>query len=813
MMRKRTAPGISKSSYNYVAAPLFLLALALPALAGQEYFLGPQESAIEEHLIVRLTHGAAASDVLATIAPGATAEPIGGESDIYLVRLRGSASSTDRVTSSTQLYSTRRASALLAAHPNVLYVQPDKVLTTQALSPNDPQFAAQWGFQNIQAVSGWGMAPGAFLTNATANSGRIKIAVLDTGADCTHPDFMNAGGSSTDSASGGQFSFALSNAYEPTSLPSPACPWQDDVGHGTHVAGIIAASANNAVGVAGLGYQLQLMVYKVMLLDSAGQAVSDTAVVFQAIKDAANNGAAVISMSLGEAGYDPTLQLAINYAWKKNTLVVAAAGNSGTNALNFPGGANYAIGVGATDSNDAWAGFSSYGAQVAVGAPGVNILSTLPGASYGYLSGTSMATPWVSALGGLLSSASPGASAAALKMRIEQSADNSNPGGAAGQYLGFGRINVASALSGTLRPATQGGVTGQVVDPINQFALANVTITVGGQTYTTDSSGLYRFYGLNAGEYTISASSAQYPVLSQQVFVAPGADTQFLVVMGGSPAQFTGTVSNSGVPVAGAIVQAIDGSGLIQSTAVTGANGQYFLYVQAGAYSVRASAVYYLATTFSPQTVAIGASATVNVNLPSMGRITGSIKLVNGSPATDATMSVSSGAATTTAILDSAGNFSTIGLAAADYTLLGSLPGLASVTASTVLTNDALPVMNLQFPDNGSNTVRAGISAKSGPASARQWSLSFTNQGTQQFSAVTVTGFGLVQQGGPTCTPRLLTPLPAVVGNVSASGVLAGSLTFDFSSCAATARFTATMPFTANSQATSGIMTLNNQFQ
>jgi hypothetical protein len=246
---------------------------------------------------------------------------------------------------------------------------------------------------------------------------------------------------------------------------------------------------------------------------------------------------------------------------------------------------------------------------------------------------------------------------------------------------------------------------------------------------------------------------------------------------------------------------------------VTGANGQYFLYVQAGAYSVRASAVYYLATTFSPQTVAIGASATVNVNLPSMGRITGSIKLVNGSPATDATMSVSSGAATTTAILDSAGNFSTIGLAAADYTLLGSLPGLASVTASTVLTNDALPVMNLQFPDNGSNTVRAGISAKSGPASARQWSLSFTNQGTQQFSAVTVTGFGLVQQGGPTCTPRLLTPLPAVVGNVSASGVLAGSLTFDFSSCAATARFTATMPFTANSQATSGIMTLNNQFQ
>jgi hypothetical protein len=121
--------------------------------------------------------------------------------------------------------------------------------------------------------------------------------------------------------------------------------------------------------------------------------------------------------------------------------------------------------------------------------------------------------------------------------------------------------------------------------------------------------------------------------------------------------------------------------------------------------------------------------------------------------------------------------------------------------------------MNLQFSDNGSNTIRAGISAKSGSASGRQWFVSFTNQGTVQFNAVTVTGFGLLQQGGPACTPKLLTPLPAVVGNVGPSGVLAGSLTFDFSSCAAAARFTASMPFTANAQATSGIMTLNNQFQ
>jgi subtilisin family serine protease len=143
---------------------------------------------------------------------------------------------------------------------------------------------------------------------------------------------MNAGGNSTDSASGGQLSFALSNAYYPTTVPSPACAWQDDFGHGTHVAGIIAASANNAVGVAGLGHPLQLMIDKV----PDGQGQGDAFLISQAIIDAANKGAAVILISSGSTGYSPTIQNAINYAWQKNTL------------------------VGAADTNDARARFSSY---------------------------------------------------------------------------------------------------------------------------------------------------------------------------------------------------------------------------------------------------------------------------------------------------------------------------------------------------------------------------------------------------------------------------------------------------------------------
>src|SRR5580704_17381865 len=151
-------------------------------------------------------------------------------------------------------------------------------------------------------MQAWSLLPGQYLTAATAGTGRVKVAVLDTGADCTHPDFINTGGSSTDSAHGGQLMFTASQAIVATTIVNPVCVWQDDHGHGTHVTGILAAATSNAVGVSGLAFPVQVMEYKI--LNSAGSG-NDTDIM-NAIEAATNAGAQVVSMSLGGVGYSPT---------------------------------------------------------------------------------------------------------------------------------------------------------------------------------------------------------------------------------------------------------------------------------------------------------------------------------------------------------------------------------------------------------------------------------------------------------------------------------------------------------------------------
>lgn len=287
-------------------------------------------------------------------------------------------------------------------------------------NPNDPSYGSQWGLNNAQdhdidAPEAWDIH--------TGGSG-VTIAVIDTGVDLDHPDLQEKIVAGKDFVNNDNLA-------------------DDDNGHGTHVAGIAAASGNNGIGIAGVSWGAKVMPLKV--LDSAGNGnIYNLAL---AIRYAADNGAKVINMSLGAScSLDwSSVEDEINYARGKGVLLVAAAGNSGSTPVLCPGGLNGVVAVGATDSGDSRAYYSNYGAALDVAAPGSGIYSTYYGGGYTTFSGTSMASPHVAGLAALVRSYAPGMTASEVQTLIEQTADDL---GSAGwdQYYGYGRINARRAL-------------------------------------------------------------------------------------------------------------------------------------------------------------------------------------------------------------------------------------------------------------------------------------------------------------------------------------------------------------------------------
>ncbi len=306
------------------------------------------------------------------------------------------------------------------ARPEVEYAEPDYVLSA-ILTPDDPSLGLQWGLERVLAPPAW---------DVTQGSPDIKIAILDTGVDQDHEDLA---------------------AKIVANQNFSASPTVDDLyGHGTHVAGIAAAITNNGTGVAGLGYNATIMNVKVLGDDGAG---TDSTVA-SGIAWAADNGAQVISLSLGGTSYSKLLEEAVNYAWSRGVVIVAAAGNSGSNLPNYPAYYEHCIAVAATSSAEVKSSFSNYGSWVDVAAPGEGIYSTLPnhahsssipGTNYGNLSGTSMATPFVAGLAALVWSTSFGTANAAVRAAIEDTAEHI-PG--TGDYWTYGRVNAYGAVSG-----------------------------------------------------------------------------------------------------------------------------------------------------------------------------------------------------------------------------------------------------------------------------------------------------------------------------------------------------------------------------
>jgi subtilisin family serine protease len=238
-----------------------------------------------------------------------------------------------------------------------------------------PLQSVPWGVNRIDAPKSW----------AASRGTGVKVAVIDTGIDKSHPDLI-------DSIAGG-VNFVQAGRG-PRATVDPAA-WNDDNGHGTHVSGTVAAS-DNTIGVVGVAPQARL--YGVKALNSAGSGyVSD---IISGIEWSVGNSMQVISMSLTLTSDVQALHDAVDTANNAGVVVVAASGNSGdgnaaTNNVGYPGKYTSAIAVSATDNSDRIATFSSDGAEVEIAAPGVNIYSTARGGSYSTMSGTSMATPHV----------------------------------------------------------------------------------------------------------------------------------------------------------------------------------------------------------------------------------------------------------------------------------------------------------------------------------------------------------------------------------------------------------------------------------
>ncbi|WP_188647844.1 S8 family peptidase [Marinithermofilum abyssi] len=294
-------------------------------------------------------------------------------------------------------------------NPHVEYAEPNYIVKAN-WTPNDPAFSSQqYGPQKVQAPAAW---------DITRGSSSVRIAIVDTGVQYNHPDLSGK------VIKGYDF---VNNDWDP----------MDGNGHGTHCAGIAAAVTNNSTGIAGMAPNASI--YAVRVLDNNGSGtLTDVA---DGITHAADNNSKVISLSLGATTGASYLQNAVNYAWNKGAVVVAAAGNSGTSAPNYPAYYSNAIAVGSTDSSDNKSYFSNWGTWVDVAAPGSSIYSTYPTNTYATLSGTSMATPHVAGLAGLL--ASQGRSNSNIRAAIENTAD-ATPG--TGTYWRFGRINAYDAV-------------------------------------------------------------------------------------------------------------------------------------------------------------------------------------------------------------------------------------------------------------------------------------------------------------------------------------------------------------------------------
>lgn len=336
--------------------------------------------------------------------------------------------------------------------------QGGRVQTSQAtLSRTETggSFGKAWGLSKIEADRAWRKTLG----------GGGEIAVVDSGIDANHADLS-------------------SNIVAQRDFVNNDSVAEDTIGHGTHVAGIAAASNN---GQPGIGVCPSCGIIAAKVTGDDGLAYDST--IAEAIVWSADQGADAINVSISSGVRSKTVQRAVQYAWKKDAIVLAAAGNESAKIPSYPASFGRAMSVSSTDEKDALRPTSNYGPWVDVAAPGQGIVSTAPGNNYTYLDGTSMSTAFVTGLAGLL--VSQGMTAPEIRDQIEATADDIGKPGRDWSF-GEGRVNAASAVgmqepiprieNVKSRTATPGEKLGFYVEGSHYRTGAQVLLRRGNQT-------------------------------------------------------------------------------------------------------------------------------------------------------------------------------------------------------------------------------------------------------------------------------------------------------------------------------------------
>jgi hypothetical protein len=510
----------------------------------------------------------------------------------------------------------------LSADPGVLYAEPN-YLVNAFEAPNDPLFPTQWSLENtgqngglphadIDAVPAW---------NTTTGSVNNVVGVVDTGLDYTHPDLK---GNVWSAPSAFTITFgpgdaitcpAGSHGYDAI---TNTCNPMDQNNHGTHVSGTIGASGNNSAGVAGVNWTASILGLR--FLDASGNGtvanavrVIEFALLLKAALPAAAN-IRVLSNSWGGSGFSETLLNAIDQANQAGILFVVAAGNDGADLDTEPSyPASYSapnlVTVAATDDKDALASFSDYGVNsVDLGAPGVNIVSTIRGGAYALMSGTSMATPHVSGTAALVLSVCA-LGPADLKQLLRANADQVPA--LIGRTASGGRLNAYRAIN---------ACAGRTASPGFTLSAAPAALTLAPGTSVSSLLSLAPVGGFN-GSVTLELSGLPPGVTATLTpsVLAVGSTATLKLTAAASAAAATTTLTVTAA------------SGNLSNTAVL-------------AVIVQPRPGFTLSATPSSATVKPGGAASYTISAASVGGFNGAVRIQLGATPPHSTVSFNPGA-------------------------------------------------------------------------------------------------------------------------------------------------------------------------